>query len=161
MEKVKMLWKLPVGRDWLRGKLVLVPMSGTMFSKSLTQFSVDGWGCVPSIIYLRPNYGGGNEDNKDLLQKVSAPNPAAGHHWLMPPMETPGHSPASLAQFLVGSQFLSPGSWCAQGFGFALAASVSQSCVSSRGSVVGLMATSPNRAYAIPKSTAPRVPAAI
>ena len=42
-----------------------------MLSKSLTQFSVDGWGCVPSLSFdLRPNYGGGNEDNGDLLQKV-------------------------------------------------------------------------------------------
>ena len=42
-----------------------------MISKSLIQFSVDGWGCVPSLLFdLRPNYGGGNEDNGDLLQKV-------------------------------------------------------------------------------------------
>ena len=33
--------------------------------------SIDGWGCVPYLLfYLRPNYGGGNEDNGDLLQKV-------------------------------------------------------------------------------------------
>ena len=43
-----------------------------MLSKSLTQFSVDGQNCVPSLLSdLRPNYGGGNEDNGDLLQKVS------------------------------------------------------------------------------------------
>jgi len=42
-----------------------------MLSKSLIQFSVDGRGCVPSLLFdLRPNYGGGNEDNGDLLQKV-------------------------------------------------------------------------------------------
>ena len=35
-----------------------------MLSKSLIQFSIDGWGCVPSLLFdLRPNYGGGNEDN--------------------------------------------------------------------------------------------------
>ena len=34
-----------------------------------------------------------------------------------------------------------------------------QSCVSSGGSMVGLMATSSKRAYAIPRSTAPRAPA--
>ena len=34
-----------------------------MFSKSLIQFSVDGRGCIPSLLFdLRPNYGGGNED---------------------------------------------------------------------------------------------------
>ena len=34
-----------------------------------------------------------------------------------------------------------------------------QSCVSSVGSMVGLMATSSKRAYAIPRSTSPRAPA--
>ena len=42
-----------------------------MLSKSLIQFFVDGQGCVPSLLFdLRLNYGGGNEDNGDLLQKV-------------------------------------------------------------------------------------------
>ena len=42
-----------------------------MLSKSLIQFSVDGQGCVPSLsLALRPNYGGGNEDNGDLLQNI-------------------------------------------------------------------------------------------
>ena len=46
-------------------------MGGVMLSKSLIQFSVDGWGCVPSLLFdLRPNYSGGNEDIRDLLQKV-------------------------------------------------------------------------------------------
>ena len=65
------LWKFPDGRDWLRGELGLVLMGGSMLSKYLIQFSVDGWGYVPSLLFdLRPNYGGGNEDNGDLLQKV-------------------------------------------------------------------------------------------
>ena len=35
-----------------------------MLSTSLIQFSVDGRGCVPSLLFdLRVNYGGGNEDN--------------------------------------------------------------------------------------------------
>ena len=42
-----------------------------MLSKSLIQFYIDGWGCVPSLLFdLRPNYGGGNEDNGGLLQKI-------------------------------------------------------------------------------------------
>ena len=53
---------------------------------------------------------GGNEDNGDLLQKVPCthcytqcpPNPAAGHHWPTPPLETPRHSWASLGQCLMG-----------------------------------------------------------
>ena len=41
-----------------------------MLRKSLIQFFVDGWGCVFSLLFdLRPNYGGGNEDNGNLLQK--------------------------------------------------------------------------------------------
>ena len=46
-------------------------MGRAMLSNSLIQFSHDGWSCVPSLLFdLRPNYGGGNEDNGDLLQKV-------------------------------------------------------------------------------------------
>ena len=91
-----------------------------MLSKSLIQFSADGQGYVPSLLFdLRPNYGGGNEDKRDLLQKLhahtaglSAPNHAGGHCWPIPLLETPGHSWASLGQALVGSLLLSPGSWC-------------------------------------------------
>ena len=43
----------------------------------------------------------------------------------MPPLETPGHSWASLGQFLVESLLLSPGSWCTQGFVCAFQESVS------------------------------------
>ena len=63
-------------------------IGGAMLNKSLIKFSVDGQGCVPSLLFdLRPNYGGGNADNGDLLQKVpctatlNAPNLAAGHCW--------------------------------------------------------------------------------
>ena len=72
--------------------------------------------------------------------------------------ETPGHSPASLGQSLVGSLLLSPGSWCAQGSVCTLQESISQSCVSSGSSVVGLMTTLSKRAYAIPRSAAARAP---
>ena len=49
----------------------LVLMGRAMLSKSLIQFSVDGWGCVSSLLFdLRPNYGVGNEDNGHFLQKV-------------------------------------------------------------------------------------------
>ena len=54
-----------------RGKLGLVLMGGAMFSKSLIQFSVDGQGCVSSLLFdLRSNYSGSNEDNGHFLQKV-------------------------------------------------------------------------------------------
>ena len=98
--------------------MVLVLMGRAMFSKSLIEFSIDGWGCVPSLLLdLRPNYGGGNEDNGDLIQRshahsgtLSAPNPAAGHRQPTPLPETPGHSQASLSQTLVRSLLLCSGS---------------------------------------------------
>ena len=41
-------------------------MWGAMLSKSLFQFSANGQGCVPSLLFdLRPNCGGGNEDYGD------------------------------------------------------------------------------------------------
>ena len=62
-------------------------MGGAVLNKSLIPFSVEGQGCVPSLLFdLSPNSGGGNEDNGDLLQKIpcstatlTAPNLAAGH----------------------------------------------------------------------------------
>ena len=140
-----------------------------MLSKSLIQFSVDGWGCVPSLLFdLRPNYDRGNEDNVNLLQKVlythcstQCPQPCSSHRQPMPLPETPGHSQTSLGQSLVGSLLLSPGSCCAWGFVCALQESVSQSCVSSGGSMVGLMAISSKKAYATPRSAAPRAPAPV
>ena len=49
-------WKRLTG-----GKLGLVLMGKAMLSKSLIQFSVDGWDCVPSLLFdLRPDYGGGS-----------------------------------------------------------------------------------------------------
>ena len=86
MEKDKRLMEASCW-ERLRGKLGLVLMGGAMLSKSLIQFSVEGWGCVPSLLFdLGPNYGGGNEDNGGLLQKVLSthcrtqrPDPAAGH----------------------------------------------------------------------------------
>ena len=73
------------------------------------------------LFYLRPNKGGGNEDNGDLLQKIpckhcytQCPWPCHRPPSAMPLPETPRHSQASLGQSLVGSLLLSPGSWCTQ-----------------------------------------------
>ena len=144
-----------------------------MLSKSLIQFSVEGWGCVLSLFFdLRTNYGGGNEDNGDLLQKVpcmdttlSAPNPATGHFQSMPLPETPGHLQASLGQSLVRSLFLflGPGvhrfSCALQHSVCALQESVSPVLCKFWWLYGELMVTSSKRAYAIPRSTAPRAPA--
>ena len=80
--------------------------------------SVDGWGCVPSLLFT---WGETMVEVMKIMATsfkrshacttLSAPNPAAGHHQPTPPPETPGHSRASLGQSLVGS-LLSPGSWC-------------------------------------------------
>ena len=142
---------------------------GAMFSKSLIQFSVDGRGCVPFWLFgLRTNYGGLTAVMATSFKRshagtaaLSAPDPAAGHRRPSPLPETPGHSWACLGQSLVGSLLFSPGSWCAQGSVCTLQASIPQSCVSSGRSMVGLMATSSKRAYAIPKSAAPRAPASV
>ena len=56
---------------------------------------------------------------------LSAPDPAAGCCQPSRLPETPGHSCASLAQSLVGSLLLFPGSWSAQGFICALQESAS------------------------------------
>ena len=95
-------------------------MGRAMLSKSVIQFSVDGWGCVPSLLFdLRPTYGGRMKMMVTSFKRSHArtaahsdPNLAAGHHRPTPLLETPGHLQASLGQSLVGSLLLSPGSWC-------------------------------------------------
>ena len=121
--KIRGLWKFPDGRDRLRGK------RSCSEGKSLIQFSVDGQGCVPSLLFdLRPKYGNGNnmrfhkvrypsfKRSPGGIAALNAPDPVAGHHRPMPLPETPGHSWASLGQSLVVSLLLSPGSWHAQDF---------------------------------------------
>ena len=93
--------------------------------------------------------------------KRSHAGSAAGHHRSMPPLETPGHSQARLSQSLVGSLFLSPVSGTYKVLFVPSKSLFPQSCVSSCGSVVGLMATSSKRVYAIPRSAAPRAPAPV
>ena len=127
-------------------------MGRAMLSKSLIQFSVDGWSCVPSLLFT---WGQTMVEVMKIMvtslkrshactATVRALNPAVGHHQSMP--ETPRHQQASLGQSLVGSLLLSPGSWCTR-FCCALQESISQSCVSSGSSMVGLMATSLKRTY--------------
>ena len=64
--------KLMEASWWERlwGTLGLVLMGMAVLRQSLIRFSVDGQGCVPSLLFdLRPNYSG-NEDDGHLLQKV-------------------------------------------------------------------------------------------
>ena len=138
-----------------------------MLSKSLIQFSVEGWGCVP-LYYL--TWGQTMVEVIKIMvtsfQKshagtvtLSAPNPAAGHCRLRPLprlLDTHGQVWVSLlwghCSFLLG-----PG---VQKVLFVPSKSLfPQSSVSSGDSMVGLRATSSKRAYATPKSAAPRAPA--
>ena len=146
-----------------------------MLSKSLIQFSLDVWGCVPSLLFdLRPNYGGGNEDNGNLLQKV----PCMHCHTQCPrPCSRPLPTHASAHPHLHQSLLDTHGQVCVSLFwghcSFLLGPGVQkllfvplkslfpQSCLSSGGSMVGLMATSSKKAYAIPRSVAPRAPASV
>ena len=115
MEKDRGLWKLSNGRDWLRGKLGLVLMGKAMLSKSLIQFSVDGWSCLPSLLFT---WGQTMVEVMKIMvisikrshaciATLSAPNLATGHCQPMSLLETPGHSWASLGQSLLGSLLLS------------------------------------------------------
>ena len=110
-----------------------------MFSKSLIQFSVEGWSCVPSLLFT---WGQTMVEVMKIMvtslkrshasaARLTGSNPAAGHHWPTPPPETPGHSRASLDQSFVGSLLLSPESWCTQRSVGARQESISYSCVSS------------------------------
>ena len=69
--RIQGIWKLPDRKNCLRETLQLVLIGGAMLSKTWIWFSVDGNGCVSSLLfYLRLNYGGSNEDSVSLLQKV-------------------------------------------------------------------------------------------
>ena len=87
---------------------------------------------------------------------LSAPNPEAGHHRLMPLLETPGHSREIYVSLFWGhcSFLLGPGAHKALFVPFK--SLFPQSGVSSAGSMVGLMVTSSKRAYPIPRSAARR-----
>ena len=57
-----------------------------MLSESFIQFSVDGQGTVSSLLFdLRPNYGGDNEDNIDLLHNVPCRHPMQAPLHSVPP----------------------------------------------------------------------------
>ena len=99
------------------GNLGLVLTGGTMLSKSLIQFYV-----VEETVFPPCNLAWGQTMVGVMTVMVtsfkrsyahtvifSASDPTAGQCWLMPPLETPGHSQASLAQSLVRTLLLSHG----------------------------------------------------
>ena len=138
-----------------------------MLSKSLSKFSVDGWSCVPSLLLT---WG----QTMVEVMKIMATSFKRSHDALLhslPPtlqqatsdprlrwrlLDTPGQVWVSL--FWGHCSFLlDPG---AHKILFVPSKSLfPQSCVSSGGSMMGLMVASSKRAYAIPRSAAPRAPA--
>ena len=105
IEKDKRLME-PSWWERLRGNLGLVLMGGAMLNKSIIQFSVDGWSCVPSLLFtwgqtmvaVMQIMVTSFKRSHACTAILTALNPAAGHHWPMPLLETPGHSQASLGQ---------------------------------------------------------------
>ena len=63
--------------------------------------------------------------SQTLTATLTAPKTAASHRWHMTPLETPGHSWASLDQSPVRLMFLCLGSWCTQSSVCALQESIS------------------------------------
>ena len=134
---------------------------GEMFSKSLIQFSVDGRYCVPSLLFdLRPNYGGGNEDNGDFLQKVPCMCCCTP---CLRPCSRPPQTHASTGDSwtlmgMSGSVFRgvsAPFSWvlvCTR-FLFVPSKSLFPQSYVAGGFMVGLTATSSKRAHGIPRSS--------
>ena len=141
--------------------------AGGMLSKSLIQFSVDGRGFVPSLLFtwdqtmveVMKIMATSFIRSHACTATLSAPNPAAGHHQptnLPEILDTYGQVWVSLlwghCSFLLG-----PGTHKVL---FVPSKSLfPQSCVSSGNSMVELMETYSKRAYALLRSAAPRAPA--
>ena len=135
-------------------------------SKSYTNFLLKGW-AVFSPCYL--TWGQTMMEIMKIMltsfkrsnactATLSAPNPAAGHCWPMPPLETPVHSQACLGQSLVVSRLLSLGPG-AHNILFVVSKGLFPVLCKFWWLYGGLVVTSSKRAYAIPRSTAPRAPA--
>ena len=143
-------------------------MGRAMLSKSLIQFSVDGWKCAPSLLFTwgqtlvevmkimvtsfkNPMHVLLHSVSPTLQQATTSPH----LHWRL--LDT--HRQVWISLLL--SLLLSPPSWCTR---FCLCPPrVYFPVLSSGSSMMGLTATSSKRAYAIPKSAAPRasVPVAV
>ena len=115
-----------------------------MLSKLLIQFSVEGWGCIPSLLFdLGPSCGGGNEDNVTSFKRSHA---GTAMYSVAPALQQATADPRLCRRLLdthgesgsVSCGVTAPFSWvlvhkvlpCLQG-------STPRSCVSAGGSVVG------------------------
>ena len=103
-----------------------------MLSKTLIHFSVDERAMFPPCCFTRDQTvvkvmkitTTSFKSSHAQIAALSAPDPAVVHHQPTPLVETSGHSWAGLAQSLLRSLLLSPGSWSTQGFVCALQESV-------------------------------------
>ena len=88
MEKDMRLMKASRWDRLTEGDTGSYSMGGAMLSKSLFHFSVDGWSCVPSLLFT---WGQTMVEVMKIMvtflkrshactSTVHAPNPAAGHH---------------------------------------------------------------------------------
>ena len=98
-KRIRGLWTLPDGIGWLRGILGLVLMGGAMLSKSWIRFSLDGWSCVPSLLFSRGHtvvevmkiIVTSLKRSQACTATVHAPKPVAGRHRPTPSPESFGH----------------------------------------------------------------------
>ena len=151
-------------------------MGRAMLSKSLIQFPVEGWGCVPSLLFdLMWNCGGGNENNFDFLKKVPCTHcytQCFQPQCFQPCSRLPlTHASTRDSLILTGKsgsvscEVTAPFSWVLVHRRFCLCPPKVHFPVLCKFWWLsgGLMATSSKRAYAVPRSTAPRAaaPAAV
>ena len=96
----------------MRGKLGLVLMGRAKLSKSLIQFSVDGWSHVPSLLFtwdqtmveVMKIVATSFRRSHARTAALSASDPEGGHHQPTLLLDTLGHSQASLGQSLMFPQ---------------------------------------------------------
>ena len=135
-----------------------------MLSKSLIQFSVEGWSCIPSLLFTC----GQTMVEVMKIMVTSLKRSHACTVTLSAPTLQATTNPHLCWKLLdIHRQVWVSHLWCqcsfllgcgAQGSVCALQETISQSCVSSGSAMVGLMATSSKRTYVIPKYAAPRAP---
>ena len=108
--RIRGLWRLPVGRYWLRRKLDLVLMGGAMLRNFYSNFLLMGTAVFPLWCLIWAETMVETMKIMSICFKMffagtamlNATNPAAGYCWTVPPPETPQHSQASLGLSTVG-----------------------------------------------------------
>ena len=88
MEKDKRLMEAPWWERLTEGETESCSDGRAMLSKSLIQFSVDGWGCVPFLLFtwgetvveVMKIMATSFTRSRARTATLSAPSPAAGHH---------------------------------------------------------------------------------